>query len=103
MRNSCLYKVLSRIVFTSKGIGGDPLTAQLLDDVVDELVEVARNWEFASANEKCDESKRMTESKKFSRSSLERNVPLDSRSSESKEFLINLKMSPQQLNLKNPE
>ena len=86
VKKSYLYKVLSRIVFTSKGIGGDPLMAQLLDDDVDdELVEVARNCEFASANAKCDESKRMTESKKFSRSSLERNVPFDSRSSESKE------------------
>ncbi len=52
---------------------------QLLDDDVDELVEVARNWEFASAKEKCEESKRMTASKKFSRSSFERNVSFDSR------------------------
>ncbi len=66
---------------TSNGIGGDPLIAQLFDDDDDELVEVARNWELASAKAKCDESRRMIESKKFSRSSLERNVPFDSRSS----------------------
>jgi len=66
---------------------------QLLDDDVDELVEVARNWEFASAKEKCEESKRMTASKKFSRSSFERNVSFDSRSSGSMIFLLISKMT----------
>ena len=81
-KSKYLYKVVSRFVFTSIGIGGDPV---IVDDVVELDVEWSklwRKWEFASANEKWQDRRRMAERRTFSRSSLERNVSSDSSFSE---------------------